>query len=86
MSDWFDPRAARSDRLGLVPDADDKPATVHANVDPPAKQRIGFALGGGGSRGSFGVGALSYLTGIAGIGASVVSGTSVGAWPASRRR
>jgi predicted acylesterase/phospholipase RssA len=41
--------------------------------------RIGFALSGGGSRGSFEVGALGYLTNVMGVGASVICGTSVGA-------
>jgi NTE family protein len=45
--------------------------------EPPF--RIGFALSGGGSRGSFEVGALAYLTGPMRVGASVISGTSVGA-------
>ncbi len=50
--------------------------TLTAVVDTTTK--IGFALGGGGTRGAFGVGALSYLTNVMHVGASVVSGTSVG--------
>jgi predicted acylesterase/phospholipase RssA len=61
------------------PGADDAPGTHDIDRHPPSTQRVAFAIGGGGSRGSFGVGALNYLTIVVGIGASVVTGTSVGA-------
>ena len=44
--------------------------------EPAAAPQIGFAISGGGSRGSFGVGALDYLTNVVHVGASVISGTS----------
>jgi predicted acylesterase/phospholipase RssA len=58
----------------VVPD-EVEPGFTEVDTAP----RIGFALSGGGSRGAFGVGALAYLTNVMQLGASVVTGTSVGA-------
>jgi NTE family protein len=62
---------------GTVADDVDPGITVVDTDTPPP--RIGFALSGGGSRGSFALGALAYLTQVMHVGASVISGTSVGA-------
>lgn len=56
-----------------------EPGVEPAFTEVDTTTRIGFALGGGGTRGAFGVGALAYLTNVMHIGASVVCGTSVGA-------
>ena len=48
-------------------------------IESEPRFRIGIALSGGGSRGSFEVGAVAYLAGPMRVGASVISGTSVGA-------
>ncbi|TXH45526.1 MAG: patatin-like phospholipase family protein [Actinobacteria bacterium] len=44
-----------------------------------AKRTVGFALGGGGARGSFSAGALEYLIHEAGLLPKVITGTSAGA-------
>ncbi|MDQ1248865.1 MAG: Patatin-like phospholipase family protein [Actinomycetota bacterium] len=48
-----------------------------------AKRTVGFALGGGGARGSFSAGALDYLIREAGLIPKVITGTSAGAICAS---
>jgi predicted acylesterase/phospholipase RssA len=70
-------RDAPSDELRNAADALSERGDLPRLVD--TSTRIGFALSGGGSRGSFAVGALTYLTQVMGVGASVISGTSVGA-------
>ena len=48
-----------------------------------AKRTVGFALGGGGARGSFSAGALDYLIREAGLIPKVITGTSAGSICAS---
>jgi predicted acylesterase/phospholipase RssA len=62
VSETFrDPRAAE-DLTAFDKGAHENTDGLNVDLHPPARQRVGFAIGGGGSRGAFGVGAINHLT------------------------
>jgi len=75
-----DLRASSSDILKRVRDTGSAIEEMKGHRAPHRKQgKTGFALSGGGAKGSFQIGALRFLMEMRGIHPEIVSGTSVGA-------